>query len=257
MSSAILYLAIVAIWAIVLVPRWLRRPHGTPQWVEMHEEAADSGAGDAEAGPDEEAGRAAESRPPGRAATAPAARQPLTGGGQRPHERARPPAPVPVAAGRRARVLRARRRTLFTLILLAVGACTLPAVHLVPWWVAGPPIAMLGVFLLLLREAARIDSQRAAARARAGQAAAGAVGAADAVGAGRQDRASQQESGPAAGSPGPAAGPAAAQVAEPEHAAQPAAEPLAPSAEIIDISGRIGDQLYDQYTDAEARAIGD
>ena len=27
MSSAILYLAIVAIWAFVLIPRWLRRPH--------------------------------------------------------------------------------------------------------------------------------------------------------------------------------------------------------------------------------------
>ena len=33
MSSAILYLAIVAIWACVLVPRWLRR---------SHEHAADS-----------------------------------------------------------------------------------------------------------------------------------------------------------------------------------------------------------------------
>ncbi|MGE5137518.1 MAG: hypothetical protein ACM32E_32045, partial [Gemmatimonadota bacterium] len=38
MSSAILYLAIVAIWAVVLVPRWLRHPHAAPQAVEMHEE---------------------------------------------------------------------------------------------------------------------------------------------------------------------------------------------------------------------------
>jgi hypothetical protein len=30
-----------------------------------------------------------------------------------------------------------------------------------------------------------------------------------------------------------------------------------PAAEVIDISARIGDQLYDQYSDAEARAIGD
>ena len=30
-----------------------------------------------------------------------------------------------------------------------------------------------------------------------------------------------------------------------------------PSAQIIDISGRIGDQLYDQYADAEVRAVGD
>jgi hypothetical protein len=28
-------------------------------------------------------------------------------------------------------------------------------------------------------------------------------------------------------------------------------------AEIIDISGRIGDQVYDQYSDAANRAVGD
>ena len=31
MSSVFLYLAIVAIWAFVLVPRWLRRGHAAPQ----------------------------------------------------------------------------------------------------------------------------------------------------------------------------------------------------------------------------------
>ena len=30
-----------------------------------------------------------------------------------------------------------------------------------------------------------------------------------------------------------------------------------PRAEIIDISERVGDQLYDQYTDAKLRAVGD
>ena len=34
--------------------------------------------------------------------------------------------------------------------------------------------------------------------------------------------------------------------------------PVAPDgAEIIDISGRIGDQVYDQYSDAANRAVGD
>src|SRR6266567_1130430 len=34
--------------------------------------------------------------------------------------------------------------------------------------------------------------------------------------------------------------------------------PVAPGgAEIIDISGRIGDQVYDQYSDAANRAVGD
>ncbi len=43
MSSAILYLAIVAIWAFMLVPRWLRRSHAGP--------VADAdGPGDAQAG---------------------------------------------------------------------------------------------------------------------------------------------------------------------------------------------------------------
>ena len=34
-------------------------------------------------------------------------------------------------------------------------------------------------------------------------------------------------------------------------------EVVAYSAEIIDISRRVGDQLYDQYTDAAHRAVGD
>ena len=36
----------------------------------------------------------------------------------------------------------------------------------------------------------------------------------------------------------------------------PEAEP-APTAEIIDISARVSDQVYDQYTDAAERAVGD
>jgi hypothetical protein len=34
-------------------------------------------------------------------------------------------------------------------------------------------------------------------------------------------------------------------------------QPGPASAEIIDISARVGDQLYDQYADAEVRAVGD
>ncbi|MDQ2875945.1 MAG: hypothetical protein M3Y33_14620, partial [Actinomycetota bacterium] len=63
MSSAILYLAIVAIWAFLLVPRWVRRSHPasfaggsgavevTP--VEPGFPAADRRAGDAEPADDE------------------------------------------------------------------------------------------------------------------------------------------------------------------------------------------------------------
>jgi hypothetical protein len=38
---------------------------------------------------------------------------------------------------------------------------------------------------------------------------------------------------------------------------EPVIEVVAYSAEIIDISGRVSDQLYDQYTDAANRAVGD
>jgi hypothetical protein len=38
---------------------------------------------------------------------------------------------------------------------------------------------------------------------------------------------------------------------------EPVVEVAAYSAEIIDISGRVNDQLYDQYTDAANRAVGD
>ena len=40
-------------------------------------------------------------------------------------------------------------------------------------------------------------------------------------------------------------------------ASEPVVEVVAYSAEIIDISGRVGDQFYDQYTDAANRAVGD
>ena len=39
--------------------------------------------------------------------------------------------------------------------------------------------------------------------------------------------------------------------------AEPVVEVVAYSAEIIDISARVNDQLYDQYTDAANRAVGD
>ena len=48
--------------------------------------------------------------------------------------------------------------------------------------------------------------------------------------------------------------PAAPDVAE---QAEPVVEVVAYSAEIIDISERVGDQFYDQYTDAANRAVGD
>ena len=245
MSSAILYLAIVAIWAGVLMPRWLR-PHGSrtitenhfeavdpiqaPAWAEDDCEAVeDSGEqrGDADANHGQ-TGR----RPAARADQRPARARPAASGqraeatGGQPAPRRRDQAAAgPTAAERRARVLQARRRTLVTLIVLTAGAVGIAVAHLAASWVVIPPVLMLAGFLLLLREAARIDAERAqAARPQA-----------------------------ARGGAGRAASQARVSAAEP-YAEVPAAEP---TAEIIDISGRLEDQPYDQYKDAAARAVGD
>jgi hypothetical protein len=44
--------------------------------------------------------------------------------------------------------------------------------------------------------------------------------------------------------------------AVPAPAPVPVAEP-APDAQIIDITGRVGEEFYDQYADAKLRAVGD
>ena len=148
-SSAILYLAIVAIWAVVLVPRWLRprsaAPHFVDQPVEPPAETDDAHLGQP---------ATAESAEP--AMDAPGASEspeadPVMGRG--PARRSR--------AERRADVLRARRRMLATLIGLTVGAVSLAVTGLAASWVIIPPAVLLGFLVVLLREAARIDAERA------------------------------------------------------------------------------------------------
>jgi hypothetical protein len=221
-SSAILYLAIVAIWAIVLVPRWLRPPQasGTLESNLAEPVAASALEGVAEA---EEDAAGGENMP-----------APGVQGGD--GERARP-----AAAERRERILQARRRMLVTLTVITAGSVVIAMAHLAAAWVVIPPAVMLAGFVLLLHEAARIDTERAWAAARRPARGAGAdTAAADEPGrqqARPADSAQARMAGAQPGVPGPQAGVA--------------------SAEIIDISGRIGDQLYDQYADAEVRAVGD
>jgi hypothetical protein len=105
--------------------------------------------------------------------------------------------------------------TMLVTLLAVAAVCTVG--KLIPWWACVPPAGMLGMYLLLLREAALADAEQARWRA--------------------EDAALRIR--------------AARQLAPEEWEAQ-APEP---TAEIIDISGRVGDQLYDQY--ADARAIGD
>jgi len=211
LSSAILYLAIVAIWAIVLVPRWLRPPQasGTLE-SNLAEPVAASPLEDvAEAEEDADGGENLPARP--------------------------------AAAGRRERILQARRRMLVTLTVITAGSVVIAMAHLAAAWVVIPPAVMLAGFVLLLHQAARIDTERAWAVARRPARGTDADTAA-------ADEPGRQQAGPADNAQ---AGMADAQPGV------PGPQPGVASAEIIDISGRIGDQLYDQYADAEVRAVGD
>jgi len=207
LSSAILYLAIVGIWALVLVPRWLRpsRTSGTLE-SNLAEPMAASPQEDLAAAADDADGEEVDGEHD-------------IAGGQSPAR--------PSAAERRARALQARRRMLVTLIVLTGGAAAIAAAHLAAVWVVIPPALMLAGFVLLLREAARIDTERA--RAAASQ----------------PTREASTRARTSTGDQRQLAGPA-----DPDRAGEP-------SAKIIDISSRVGDQLYDQYADAEVRAVGD
>jgi hypothetical protein len=116
---------------------------------------------------------------------------------------------------------------LTVLVTLAVAAVAGVVTGLTHWWTAIPPVGLLVMYLLLLREAAHADadaSRRAEAHARA------------------------------------QAARAARQRAPEAHARARAARLPQPAAEVIDISERttpVVDQLYDQYADATVRAVGD
>lgn len=263
LSSAILYLAIVAIWAVVLMPRWLRSRQAPPRAAESGP-TAPAGASGQEASPGSL--EAAGERDPGTGETGTDER--LTVAGAREHavpmahgSRTSPlPTPQtrpeqgqdaeatwPIPA-QRARILKARRRALVTLLMLSVGAVAIAVAHLAAWWVTVPPAAMLSGLLVLLRGAARIDAERArAAQARLARP------------SGHRKEHSPSEHA-AAGLPQrdrPAADHSDAERATgPDHTTWPVPA-SASAAEIIDLSARFEDQLYDQYTDAAERAVGD
>ena len=127
-------------------------------------------------------------------------------------------------------VLTARRRLLGMLLVLATGSAALAFTRLAAWWVVVPPTTMLLTYLSLLREAAKADAERrelARTRVTAGAATARA---------------------------------AAACAAPPAVPAAPVAPAPAPDAAVIDISASLtpaDEELYDQYTDAKVRAVGD
>jgi hypothetical protein len=159
MSSAILYLAIIAIWLCVLIPRWLKRDSARGA-VAAADEAApgdapvDAADGDAEADlSDDETAQADErgSAPRPSAPTAP---------------KALPAAPLSAEEARR-RIMAGRRRLLGMLIALEIAAIALAVLGLAAMWVVIPPSIMLIGYVLLLREAAAADSERAKREAEA------------------------------------------------------------------------------------------
>ncbi len=227
MSDSILYLAIVAIWAGFLIPAWVRRPHTSKTEPEPAEFEAEFEP-EATAGPqsaflaapimdevdhlevtdsDSEYRDDVHMHSYGQPEPQPAAR----------------PAPGPSQS--REQMMRARRRMLTILAGLTFVTALFVLMGLVQWWICVPPIAMLVLYVLLLREIAMADAELARKRHawEAGQA---------------QARDTWRRSYQAA-------------------QAAAAAEAAEPVAEIIDISRRVGDQLYDQYADAAVRAVGD
>ena len=222
MSSAILYVAIVAIWAGVLIPRWLRRDSAASErysedltTAEAHAEPEAEPAPPPRRRQERVAPRAParpEARPEIRTEARPEVRAEVPGGGPRDREHTR--------------VLAARRRLLYMLLVLAIGSCALAFTRMAAWWVVVPPTIMLLGYMGMLREAARADAERRElARTRAAATAIAAV--------------------------------AAAKRAVPP---VPAAPVPRPDAEVIDISASLsvaGHKFYDQYADAKQRAVGD
>jgi hypothetical protein len=223
LSGAILYLAIVAIWAVVLVPRWLRPRPAPPQPVPVPVKDSDASRPDL-ADPDQDDATAWTA----------SAGTPDTESEQAPGDDAdsAPAEPGASPISRRPEVVKARRRLLTTLITLTVIAVALAVVRVDAYWIIIPPTALLSGYLVLLRKFTQFDAERARREARIRQ---------DALVRATQEPGTSQV--PATGAP--------------DHESAPDAPPAPGSAEIIDISGRIGDQVYDQYADAANRAVGD
>jgi hypothetical protein len=112
------------------------------------------------------------------------------------------------------------------LLALSLASAVLAGTRMAAWWVIVPPSVMLFGYLLLLREGAKADGERReTARYQIAR------------------EAAERRSAPAA----PAASAATA---------APAAH-VASAAKIVAFLPPPEDQIYDQYTDAKLRAVGD
>ena len=238
MSSAILYVAIVVIWAGVLIPRWLRRDSSDTAAAAAERAEAEaaalalasapasaSGSGLASASASGNSADLVDSGVEGSPASVPgpAPRRRR----QAPRERESVPDepvmsdavvsdPVVSDPGYR-RVQAARPRLLIMLLTLSLASAVLAGTRMAAWWVIVPPSVMLVGYLLLLREAAKADAER---REMARYRMAREASVASAV------------------------------------TAVPAAH-VASAAKIVAFLPPPEEQIYDQYTDAKLRAVGD
>jgi hypothetical protein len=121
MSSAVLYLAIVAVWGAVLVPMWLRRDRDRITRL-LHRR------GDPEELPEID---------------------------EEPED-----APPPARRNARAAVIARRRRRTLGLGVLVLAATGAALGGISPWWFALPPSALFTAHVWLLRVAAKLDAVR-------------------------------------------------------------------------------------------------
>jgi hypothetical protein len=170
-SSAILYVAIVVIWACVLIPRWLRRDSargaGSAADTPVPGDVVPGDVIPAEDAADDDESWTAEPVSGVRVRYTETFRADVTVEAEAdpvPEEVPAPDAgrrvPPPPEESRR-RMLAARRRLLGMLTILETAAIALAVLRLAALWVLIPPSIMLIGYALLLREAAHADAERA------------------------------------------------------------------------------------------------
>jgi hypothetical protein len=279
-SSAILYVAIVVIWACVLIPRWLRRDsargsshqadNATPGDVAPPDDGSgehDSSSADASDRHEGFTVTAATVGPVGattrddeeeRRDDRAEERRRDTAEDQREQEEG-PRSLTPEESRRR--TLSARRRLLGMLIALEAAAIALAVLALAAMWVVIPPTLMLAGYLLILREASHADAERAEQEREAeALARAHARGRArnreQAVRHGTAAPAGAAGSTVRAGSTAPAA-----QYDDPgpgrDFAPGLAGKYTTSNADIIDITARATDDVPYESPDSKLRAVGD
>ena len=233
MSDSILYLAIVAIWAGFLIPAWVRRPHKSERDAEIAEYGGETGP--------EQAPRVEADYPAAEAAVVDfeadvrvdalgedseyrydVHMHSYRAAGSRPGAEPAPRRPAPGPSQSRQQMMRARRRILTILTALVFITAAFVATGFVKWWICVPPVGLLVLYVLLLREIAMADAELTRKRAD------------------WEARTARD------------VWRLAHQAWEAEREAVTEA-----TAKVIDISGRVADQLYDQYADATVRAVGD